>query len=124
MLEVWPIGHFGNSVLFEEIPRELSDALTVLSDQHRIARTALTVLAANPNVVHGPKELLEGIRGVVGGNYATQASNLHQTITKASVLLDRQGMRLPIRKEPLEKQPLNGNNYFKRKGWVWDSSKD
>jgi hypothetical protein len=124
MSEVWPIGHFGNSVLFEKIPRELSDALTALSDQHRIARTALTVLAANPDVVHGPKELLNGIREIVGGNYATQASNLNQTIKKASVLLDRQGIRLPIRKEPLDKQPLNGNNHFKRMGWVWVSSEE
>jgi hypothetical protein len=55
MPEIWPIGRYGNSVSFDEIPKELSDALTVLSEQHRIARTALTVLAANPNVVHGPR---------------------------------------------------------------------
>lgn len=97
MYEIWPIGRRGNPVYLEKIPEELAASLELLSERARVARAAFTVLAAHPNQLHGPSELLAGIREVFGRPYTTQSSSLHQVLREATDTLFQQGIILPIR---------------------------
>ncbi len=105
-------------------PAELIAALGLLPPNAIRARVLLTVLALNPGVIHGPAELLAGIRIIDEHARSVQTTTLHATLRNTISQLAEQGLIIPIRKKPLGIQVLNGNGQFKRLGWVWESYED
>lgn len=82
------------------------------------------MLALKPGEIHGPAELLAGIRIIDEHARSVQTTALHATLRNTISQLAEQGLIVPIRKEPLGTQALNGNGQFKRLGWVWESYED
>lgn len=119
MHEVWPLGRRGNAIQLDSVPPELEQALSQLPAHARTARCGLAYLASRPGEIVSQLDLLQGIRKINPQAKRVQLGSIQQSMRDAVSGLSAQGIHLPIEKRELEDQPQNGNNHFRRMGWVW-----